>query len=69
MWKEGTLYQRWHEANERAREKENQLSRAWNDFFDRRTRTLPEDELIADVQRLRRAADELLKAMIDAGKR
>lgn len=69
MQSDRTAYQRWREANAQARARENELSLAWSDYFDRRTPRPPSDELIADVQRLRSAADALLQGVIETGTR
>lgn len=68
MGTNASAYERWRAVNERARARENELSRAWADFFDRRTPKPPADDLIADVQSLRRQADELLSQVIAEGK-
>lgn len=63
-----SAYERWREVNERARAIENELNRAWSEFFDRRAPRPPTDDLIAQVQALRRQADELLNQVIAEGR-
>ncbi|MFL6693825.1 MAG: hypothetical protein ACJ8GO_12790 [Ramlibacter sp.] len=60
-----SAYNRWREANERAKAKEEELSRAWIEFFDRRD-GVPSDGLIAEVAALRAYANERLKETMAA---